>query len=165
MAAAKPFSGRTFRVVPPRWAHDPLSGEGARRHGGRFNPPGTAAFYSALDPHTAYAEYTQNLFDRPGLLCAFDVDRARVADLSDEAGLPAFGITPESLGGRWAGLTDAPTQLLRSRLLADAYDGAIYRSLQHLTGRNLVLWRSNETGGPAVRLVDRLGEALKKPTN
>lgn len=160
---AKPFSARTFRVVPPRWAHEPLSGEGARRHGGRFNPPGTAAFYSALDPHTAYAEYTQNLFDRPGLLCAFDVAGAQIADLRDEAGLSAFGITPEQLGGRWAGLADAPTQVLGSRLLADGHDGAIYRSLQHLTGSNLVLWRWSASDGPQVRLVDRFGEAIGKP--
>ena len=32
MLTGELFSARTFRVVPPRWAHDPLSGEGARRH-------------------------------------------------------------------------------------------------------------------------------------
>ena len=91
------FSARTFRVVPPKWAHDPLSGEGARLHGGRFNPPGQSAFYSALDPHTAYAEYTQNLFDRPGLLCAFDVGGARVRDLCVPETLAA--LPPPTVGG------------------------------------------------------------------
>ena len=163
MLTGELFSARTFRVVPPRWAHDPLSGEGARRHGGRLNSPGTAAFYSALDPHSAYAEYTQNLFDRPGLLCAFDVERARVLDLRDEANLAALDMTPELLRGRWAGLTDAPTQRLGSRLVTDGYHGAIYGSLQHLTGSNLVLWRWNEPDTPSLRLVDRLGEAIDRP--
>lgn len=157
------FSGRTFRVVQPRWAHSPLSGEGARRHGGRFNASGTSAFYSALDPHTAYAEYTQNLYDRPGLLCAFDIDDAHVADLRDEAQLRAFNATPQLLEARWAGLADAPTQLLATRIAAEGYDGAIYSSLQHLTGSNLVLWAWNAPGHPRVELVDRLGEAVVNP--
>jgi len=157
------FSGRTFRVVPPRWAHDPLSGEGARRHGGRFNRPGTPAFYSSLDPHTAYAEYTQNLFDRPGLLCAFDIEKAHVADLRDEAQLRSFGMTPELLAARWAGLSDPPTQTLAAKLRADGCDGVLYASFQHLTGSNLVLWRWNAPGHPQVRLMDRLGEAIVHP--
>lgn len=161
--AARMFSGRTFRVVQPCWAHNPLSGEGARRHGGRFNAPGTAAFYSSLDPHTAYAEYTQNLYDRPGLLCAFDIEGAHVADLRDEAQLHAFDATPQSLEGRWAGLANASTQLLAARISAEGYDGAIYSSLQHLTGSNLVLWAWNAPGLPHVALVDRLGEAIVNP--
>jgi RES domain-containing protein len=37
-APLTPFIGQGFRHVAPR--HDALSGEGARLHGGRFNPPG-----------------------------------------------------------------------------------------------------------------------------
>ncbi len=33
------FSGQGWRQLAPRY--DPLSGEGARLHGGRFNPPGS----------------------------------------------------------------------------------------------------------------------------
>ncbi|MGH2928380.1 MAG: RES domain-containing protein [Solirubrobacteraceae bacterium] len=41
MAAAPllPFTGQDWRQIAPRY--DPLSGEGARLHGGRFNPPGS----------------------------------------------------------------------------------------------------------------------------
>jgi uncharacterized protein (TIGR00369 family) len=38
-APLTPFIGQGFRHLGPRY--DPLSGEGARLHGGRFNPPGS----------------------------------------------------------------------------------------------------------------------------
>jgi RES domain-containing protein len=157
------FSARTFRVVPPKWAHDPLSGEGARVHGGRYNPPGVAAFYSALDPHTAYAEYTQSLFDRPGLLCAFDVSSARVIDISTNDGLEAAELRPDDLVARWAGRSDAPTQLAAKRLIESGVDGFVYRSLQHQSGFNLVLWLWTKPSPARIRLVDRLGEAVTRP--
>lgn len=36
-----------FRIVQERWAATALDGEGARLHGGRWNPPGLAAVYLA----------------------------------------------------------------------------------------------------------------------
>lgn len=161
MDAASLFTARTFRVVPPRWAHAPLSGEGARLHGGRFNPPGIPAFYSSLDPHTDYAEYTQALYDRPGLLCSFDIEGAAVLDLTSPDGLAAAGLTPNDLRQRWFGRSDVPSQLAAARLSAQGIDGMIYASQQHEAGRNLVLWRWN--GPPVVKLVDRMGEAVGTP--
>jgi len=34
-----------YRIVAPRWAHDAISGEGARKFGGRWNSPGRAMTY------------------------------------------------------------------------------------------------------------------------
>ena len=34
-----------FRIVAPRWADDALSGEGARKFGGRWNSPGHSMIY------------------------------------------------------------------------------------------------------------------------
>ena len=147
-------------MVPPRWAHDPLSGEGARRHGGRFNPPGMAAFYSALDPHTAYAEYTQSLYDRPGLLCSFDITQAAVLDFADDGHLERAGLVRSDLSSRWFGLSDAPSQLAATRLVASGIDGVVYPSLQHGGGRNIVHWRFDAT---LIQLVDRMGEAVTQP--
>lgn len=161
MDTASLFAARTYRVVPPRWAHAPLSGEGARLHGGRFNPLGIPAFYSALDPHTAYAEYTQALYDRPGLLCSFDIESAVVIDLTTPDGLATAELTPTDLRQRWFGCSDAPSQLVAARLQGKGIHGLIYASQQHESGRNLVLWRWN--GPPVVNLVDRLGEALTTP--
>lgn len=36
-----------FRIVQARWAATAMDGEGARLHGGRWNPPGLAAVYLA----------------------------------------------------------------------------------------------------------------------
>lgn len=38
---------RFYRLVQARWAHDSMSGEGARIAGGRWNPPGLPVVYLA----------------------------------------------------------------------------------------------------------------------
>lgn len=45
--SAKPDDSLTYgyRIVAPRWAGDALSGEGARKYGGRWNSPGRAVVY------------------------------------------------------------------------------------------------------------------------
>lgn len=55
-ARAGRFRGLVYRAHAPRWATAPLSGEGAARHGGRFNPIGMAALYTALGLETAWTE-------------------------------------------------------------------------------------------------------------
>jgi RES domain-containing protein len=52
------FEGTVYRSVVPKYAteHDVLTGEGARQHGGRWNPPGVAVVYASLTPETAMAE-------------------------------------------------------------------------------------------------------------
>ena len=43
----EPKEGYThgYRIVAPKWAHDALSGEGARKFGGRWNSPGRPLVY------------------------------------------------------------------------------------------------------------------------
>lgn len=53
------LSKTAYRSVSPEYASDAdlLSGEGARRYGGRWNPPsGFATIYASLTPETALAE-------------------------------------------------------------------------------------------------------------
>ena len=50
------YRGRVNRSYDLRWAWDPLSGEGARRYGGRFNRQGVPAFYSALEYEVSMRE-------------------------------------------------------------------------------------------------------------
>jgi len=157
------FAARTYRVVSPRWAHAPLSGDGARLSGGRFNPAGVPAFYSALDPHTAYAEYTQGLFDRPGLLCTFDIARAHVVDLREPEELSRLDINPTDLLGAWLGPDVSTSQQVGTKLIDLGYDGALFTSLQHAAGSNFVMWHWNSGGRANIRLVDRLGEAPITP--
>ena len=42
--------------MAPKYANKPLSGEGARQLGGRWNPPGIATLYVGTDRRTAIAE-------------------------------------------------------------------------------------------------------------
>ena len=50
------FRGLVYRAHNPQWSWTPLSGEGARRHGGRFNRRGVSALYTSLSLLTAIRE-------------------------------------------------------------------------------------------------------------
>jgi len=85
-----PFAGQAFRHI----AHDrhPLSGAGARTHGGRWNPPDSfSTLYLALDRETTVREFYR-LVKRQGRspedflprrMYRYDVALAAVLDLRD----------------------------------------------------------------------------------
>jgi RES domain-containing protein len=55
---ARGFEGTLFRCVETAFAHDLVSGVGARIHGGRWNPKGAfPVVYLCDSPETALAEY------------------------------------------------------------------------------------------------------------
>ena len=89
------FRGATYRAHNPRWSWSPLSGEGARINGGRFNPKGVAALYLSLDWGTAVIEANQGFSFRipPLTIVSYDVDSRDVADLSASNGLKRHGAT------------------------------------------------------------------------
>ena len=72
------FTGLVFRAHNPRWAFTPVSGEGARRYGGRFNRPGLPALYTSLSLETAWLEAQQGFpfKAQPMTICAYRVDCA-----------------------------------------------------------------------------------------
>ena len=158
------FIGRTYRAHNPRWAGDPLSGEGAARHGGRFNRKGVPALYTSLDPMTAWSEAQQAFVfkPQPTTLVAYDVDCTRVADLTQRETLSTLGLAAEDLACAWEDLADRdhtpPTWLLADRLIADGAHGAIAPSQAPGTrpdAANLVLWdRPGEWG---VEVIDDFG--------
>lgn len=160
---AQRILGRWFRVLKPRYAHEPLSGRGAELTGGRFNRPGCSAFYISADPLTAYAEYTASGYDKPGLMCSYDVDARPIAALTNEARCAEFDISYDDLGRMWIDVNDPPTHLIADRLIADGYAGALFPSIQHEAGVNLVLWRWTSEPDAMIHLVDRLGEAPTRP--
>ncbi len=87
------FTGTLYRALNPLWMRQPLSGEGARRHGGRFNAKGTPALYTALTPEGAIAEANQagRPFE-PVTLVAYTADVAPVLDTGDAALCAAEGV-------------------------------------------------------------------------
>lgn len=111
--AAAPLSdyvGEAWRHVAP--AFDPLSGEGARLNGGRFNPPGTyPVLYLCVSRPCALAEL-RGLSERqavdlegllPRYLYRYQVALDRVLDLSHPAIRDRIGISHEVLTGPWSG--------------------------------------------------------------
>ena len=79
------FRGLVFRAHNPQWSWAPLSGESARRHGGRFNRRGIPALHTSLAPLTAVRE-AQPLGRpmQPLMLCAHEVDAEPIFDALGE---------------------------------------------------------------------------------
>lgn len=156
-----------YRALNPVWVGDPLSGEGARRHGGRFNPRGMAALYCTLDPVTAVREVSQiGQPLQPTILVSFAADIDPVFDATDLAALSGQGVTAEGLAANdWrvhmAEGREAPTQLLARRLLDQGFAGMLAPSFARLAppqARNLILWRWS---ADTLRLID--DEARLRP--
>ena len=142
------YRGPLYRALNPVWARDPLSGEGARRFGGRFNPRGTPALYTSTTIMTALREANQIGTLQPTTLVSYEADIAPIFDAEDPAALGAFDMTDELLAADdWrARMTRdglAPTQDFARRLIAAGYAGMRVRSFARGTGPadiNIVLW-------------------------
>lgn len=99
-----PFRGNTYRHVSPR--RDPRAGEGARIHGGRFNPPESfPVLYLCTSRACAVSEFIrlgeQHVIGAEGLLprklYRFETDLTRVLDLTHEAVRQAIGLEEADL--------------------------------------------------------------------
>ena len=147
-----------WRAFVPRWAYLPLSGEGAARFGGRWNPVGSPTIYAARELSTAWAEYNQGFVQHPALIAQLELTGARLADLADPHDLSELGISPGIHRCEWRAAMDEgsvpQTHELRHRLLAEGVDGVIYPSFMSLGGTCVALWRWNEGGGPKLHIVD-----------
>lgn len=143
------YTGLLYRALNPVYARDPLSGEGARRHGGRFNRPGREIIYTALAPDTAIREANQVGDLQPTTLIAYRADIEPLLDGRDPGVLAQYGITPSMLADkRWQmrmllGET-VPTQDLAERIIADGFAGLFVPSFARGAGPdnvNLILWQ------------------------
>ena len=158
-ALMRRFKGIVFRAHNPRWAFAPTSGEGAARHGGRFNPPGVSALYTGLSPKTAWTEAQQGFpfKAQPMTLVAYRVDCEQVIDLSEPQVLADFGLAAQTLAGPWEDLSSRgevpPTWALAERLIGDGCSGIVVPSFapgSDPTDLNLVLW--HWSNGPPCRV-------------
>lgn len=154
MRAALPDPSRRveaplYRALNPVWARDPLSGEGARRHGGRFNAKGQPALYTAFTVMGAVAEANQigRPFE-PVTLVSYAADINDIFDATSPQHLHARGIDFATLAeDDWRlqmaqnGQSNAQRHALA---LADlGYRGMIVPSFAKgaaLGALNLVLW-------------------------
>ena len=160
------FRGTVYRAHNPQWSWTPLSGEGASRHGGRFNRCRVAALYTSLAPLTAIRE-AQPLGRpmQPLTLCAYEVDVEPVFDTLDPVRRRKMDVSEADLScPTWeadmlAGGVPA-SQALADRLIEAGYAGMRVQSFAAGAGPedlNLVLWRWGADRPVQVRLVDDEG--------
>ena len=150
MPEGRHVAGLVYRALNPVWARQPLSGEGARRFGGRFNAKGVPALYTSLDPLTAIREASQAGRPlQPTTLVSYRADVTPVLDGNESETLAAFGLTPAELAAddwrlRMQGEGMAPTQGFAERVRAAGFAGLLvpsYARDAQAGDRNLVLWR------------------------
>ena len=167
------FQGLVYRAHNPEWSWTPLSGEGARRHGGRFNRRGIPALYTSLSPLAAIRE-AQPLGRpmQPLTLCAYEVDVEPVFDTQNDERRRAFDVNNSDLDcPTWeaemlAGELPA-SQALADRLIAGGYAGMRVRSFAAGTGAddlNLVMWRWSSERPERVVLIDDEGRLSGRRT-
>jgi RES domain-containing protein len=169
MPDASRYAGLLYRALNPIRASDPLSGEGARLHGGRFNAKGRPALYTSLSVMTAVRESNQIGTLQPTTLVSYEADIGPVFDGCDAAALAGYGMTPEALAAddwriRMQRDGIAPTQSFAAQLMVDGYAALRVPSFAKgavVTDVNMVLW----VWGPALParlvLIDDEGRLAK----
>lgn len=161
------FVGLAYRAHDPRWAFAPLSGEGARLRGGRFNPVGTPALYLATTIEGMFAEMGHGLARRfePLTVCTYEIDCADIVDLSTASARESLGVEDSALAAPWA-LDRAEGQEPRSwtvarRFIAEKAAGLLVPSFAigaPAEATNLVLFRWGEQAPHAVKVHDPAGK-------
>jgi RES domain-containing protein len=154
-----------WRAYVPQWAHAPLSGEGASRFGGRWNPVGQPTIYAARELSTAWAEYNQGFVQHPALIAQLTLSGARLADLTDATHCAALGISSTIHTCEWRADLDAggqpETHAAQARLRAVGFHGVIYPSFMSPGGSCVALWRWNWPGAPTLYVTDPEGRLPK----
>ena len=98
------YQGDGFRQQAPRY--DPMSGEGARMQGGRFNPPASfAVLYLCSTRACAVAEFLSTANRHPigpaaflpRVLYRYEIALSSTLDLTDPAILAHLGMTAQQL--------------------------------------------------------------------
>ncbi|MXY23246.1 MAG: RES domain-containing protein [Acidobacteria bacterium] len=157
------FRGIAYQAHDPRWSWNPLSGEGARRYGGRFNRRGVAALYLSLFPITAIREaQPAGRPMQPLTLCAYRVDAEPVFDALSAMDRQAFGVSDAELRcPTWEldmrnGRIPA-SQGLSDQLIEAGYVGLRVRSYAPGSGpddTNVVFWKWGSRRPSQVVLID-----------
>jgi RES domain-containing protein len=168
------FQGVCYRAHDPRWAFTPLSGEGAKLKGGRFNPKGVPALYLSLSINGLFREMTHGFSHRmdPLTVCEYTVDVNDILDLRTEDDRNAASIALNILSCPWAddlaNGREPASWTLTKRLIAASNAGILVPSFA--TGAsadmtNLVLWNWGPTLPHRVDVHDPSGKLPKDQTS
>lgn len=155
MSIFSAFDGLVVRAAKPEWAYAPTSGEGAARHGGRFNPKGMAALYTSLDLNTSAREVRFSLNVSPYTFYYLHVRSPRIVDARDLDVLKTLGAGESDLAClNWEsemhrGQLPA-SHAFALELLRQGAQGMLVRSFAPGATEqdvNLVLWAWEEVSG------------------
>lgn len=161
------WSGSLFRFQAVEFPtpEDVASGAGAKRRGGRWNPPGVATIYGSSTDTTALEESKAN--DRyagivtrcPRLLVAVEARLERVLDLGAAPVRRRLGLNLVELQAEdWRKLTDSGkeslTQALGRAVQVTEGSGLLARSAACDGGVNVVLFPGNLQPGESLRVVE-----------
>jgi len=163
------YRGLLYRALNPIRAREPLSGEGARLYGGRFNAKGVPALYTSMSVMTAIREANQIGTLQPTTLVSYEADFTPVFDATDADALAEYDMTPADLAAEDWRLQmrahgKAPTQILAEKLIADGYAGLRVPSFaKGASGEDLntVLWVWGSTLPAKLVLIDDEGRLLQ----
>ena len=101
------YLGEAFRHMAARW-DEPLSGEGARIHGGRFNPPDSFPVVYLCTTRSCAAAELRYRGERlvigvegllPRVLYRYEISLDRVLDLTSDKTLDHLGVTTAQIVG------------------------------------------------------------------
>ncbi len=162
------LQAHAFRALNPVWIADPLSGEGAKRYSGRFNPKGTPALYTALDPITAVREVSQiGQPLQPTMLVTYAIDVDPIFDGTDVLALAAYNMAQADLARNdWRVQAEPVTHAFALALIRDGYAGLRAPSFARGAGPaslNLILWKWGPDLPTQVRLIDTEGRLTPAP--
>ncbi len=163
------YSGKLYRALNPVYARAPLSGEGAKRYGGRFNPCGVPALYCSLSIMTAIREANQVGSLQPTTLVSYDAEIEAVFDGTDAKALQTHGYDATQLStSAWRNEMkthgEAQTQAFARGLIGKGYQGLLVRSFANGASENdinLVLWQWGKAPPARLSLIDDEGRLLR----
>ena len=154
--SVRPWSGVAYRSASPAYvgARDLLSGEGVRRHGGRWNAAGAfTAVYASLSPETAIAEalahfryYAIPEADAmPRVLVALEASLAALADLTDGRARRTLKVSRRRMrGDGWRRAAEQGRESLTQAIGRAAFEAELEAllvpSAADRTGANLVVF-------------------------
>lgn len=155
---ASRLSGIIYRSAAPKYANskDLLTGDGSRKFGGRWNPPGLTAVYGSFTPQTALEEALAHSryfglpihASMPRTFAAVEFNLRSVLDFTDGAIRRSLAVSEKRLMScDWrtdmrAGGTPI-TQKLGAAASQVGLEAIVVRSVADRRGRNLVVFPEN----------------------